>query len=997
MNIRRECPDDGGIVMCQVEGGNIVQAQTSHGTLIHQIQNNSSNCIVIHFQSAAIPATASRIQDSLITEEMSVVGTRVEDVTTEGETQTTSTSVKDTIHVIEDVIADSEISMEDIVTTDERTVLNNSVKAIVTEKEIFVAGTDIGNVATKEDMLDTGKSGEEKTTTGKDNCTENSSDNTLTYFEDKNIKTTVSKASKSMTTNNPSKALEDTTQYFNTDGSVVDCYKDHETLPQLNEIPLQETMDVISEIETIVGRNVTIGDEAQELSFQEVPGLEHKTIIADPKNPFAFSQNEEIRLIILSPGKRETKTTRIFSTKSVGDINDVNSSPQKGEDTKKTTVKSATSESGTPERQLDLNLFVSKDDKDIQQPNGQKLKQSQTKSPKASAVAVKNEPEKEDVQNEELSQTRTSNRSKLSEQKPGDNNFLASNLTLSKEDSYSPRPSSRKRKVNSKYSDYIHSFKGKRTKVKIETDVLQAKTKKPKKRIAHSIDAKTEVTQADSLNRGADFVGKIKVPDANLCFICHLCGFQLPYPQKVIQHVQRFHREIKETSDNRNNTGNSLMSPAAKLLLGEQCVDGDDLDKEDRRTYSSGNKMNCNDTTIEHSTLSSSGIASDIQRLSETNRGGDDGGRVSGLSKEVIAQFIQHHSKMVGNEQYECVVCTSRMKLSDHAEWLNHLAKHKLRPQWRTCLVCMQYFPENHLFKHHMHSVHGKLQKCGFPGVTAFVQDSHYCCHVCADSPSTNFKSVLQYEKHMLKKHAIHPVFPCEESDTCHFVASSLKGLAQHTCLVYAKDNIKRFKSEEDSLKQTCEFCDFCSTSKKAVEKHRENDCPSRHCNESGQKDEYPCDLCDQVFVSKQRLEAHNRSSHKGPARCPYKECGKLFKHGDTLRCHINKSHLNRWRYSCNVCGMTLADRSALQLHVKTVHENIRDIVCPWPQCEKKFMRKNALKVHYRLHTGEKRLLCEYCSYGAIQRTAMDNHMKRHHSEEHYDMKARKNSSLSLK
>ena len=48
-------------------------------------------------------------------------------------------------------------------------------------------------------------------------------------------------------------------------------------------------------------------------------------------------------------------------------------------------------------------------------------------------------------------------------------------------------------------------------------------------------------------------------------------------------------------------------------------------------------------------------------------------------------------------------------------------------------------------------------------------------------------------------------------------------------------------------------------------------------------------------------------------------------------------------------------------ISIERIHSGIRPHVCDHPGCNKQFIQRSALTVHYRVHTGEKPHMCERC------------------------------------
>jgi len=77
---------------------------------------------------------------------------------------------------------------------------------------------------------------------------------------------------------------------------------------------------------------------------------------------------------------------------------------------------------------------------------------------------------------------------------------------------------------------------------------------------------------------------------------------------------------------------------------------------------------------------------------------------------------------------------------------------------------------------------------------------------------------------------------------------------------------------------------------------------------------------------------------------------------------------------------MAFKSKGALNDHYKTVHEGIKNEICVWPHCDRRFRTSHELKLHLMRHKGEKPIVCTYsgCEKTFLQNVEMINHLKSH-------------------
>ncbi|PSN45391.1 hypothetical protein C0J52_07552 [Blattella germanica] len=205
------------------------------------------------------------------------------------------------------------------------------------------------------------------------------------------------------------------------------------------------------------------------------------------------------------------------------------------------------------------------------------------------------------------------------------------------------------------------------------------------------------------------------------------------------------------------------------------------------------------------------------------------------------------------------------------------------------------------------------------------------------------------------------------------------------------------------------------------------------HHHQSLDETDNICELCGDMYETKEQLEQHVRTDHLeftpdpggrdeiilSPKRrlagkrsrrgglhltCP--QCGRMFNHRNSLVYHL-RSHSGERPHQCEVCGKSFFAASALKVHMRlhsgdkpykcefcgrhfrqwgdlkyhciSIHSEEKNYQCEY--CGKDFARKYSLIVHRRIHTGEKNYKCEFCGKSFRASSYLQNHRRIHTGE----------------
>lgn len=145
-----------------------------------------------------------------------------------------------------------------------------------------------------------------------------------------------------------------------------------------------------------------------------------------------------------------------------------------------------------------------------------------------------------------------------------------------------------------------------------------------------------------------------------------------------------------------------------------------------------------------------------------------------------------------------------------------------------------------------------------------------------------------------------------------------------------------------------------------------------------GKVSQYECKKCDAKFKKYSNYRLHLKNHGKDRFACEV--CGNTFGRRESLKTH-RMIHTGEASIDCTTCGKTLSGLASLTTHMR-IHTDERPYSCPL--CPRTFRQQSALTSHYRVHTGDRPFKCNVCSKSYRFQKNLYNHRFTHTGERRY-------------
>lgn len=289
------------------------------------------------------------------------------------------------------------------------------------------------------------------------------------------------------------------------------------------------------------------------------------------------------------------------------------------------------------------------------------------------------------------------------------------------------------------------------------------------------------------------------------------------------------------------------------------------------------------------------------RHISEMNGSEDHIFRCEFCSKSYTAKDNVRCHLQQFHKEYKCLDCNTIIT-GRHNLYVHRRKAHGNKTE-AICTNCGKKFANNDVLKRHINGVHKK--------------QLDYECHICGRRCLT----ASNLRTHLL----IHTNDFPHSCDTCGKSFRQLTNLKLHK---KSHSNVSTFE---------CDVCRLKLKTKGYLREHRK-----LHFANT----EFRCDQCDSSFKRPAYLREHKKLMHSDLERATCAICGASYKSKKFLTIHM-RQHTNSG-YTCDQCGKKYNQKHLLRDHIVSVHDKVKNFVCTYDGCTKRYFTVNHLSHHVK-------------------------------------------------